>query len=294
MSWWVPLGVGQQGDYLVSVDQTSINVRIESSLFQNITQLPKFSFVLTDQNSSTLEDALTSSIRTKVPQARLNETSLRASSDGTIMTIDLKFRLSDVVSTGQSGSEANVAWRSFRIEEDLQFSGVGINLVGKHYLAEELSTLVDQAMNPLPQIRTTFQLNGERAIPLEIQQLAPNLNLLDFSPLATPLTGWSTNVSLAPAKVTWQKDTGFDLVAITTIREPLGEQIIIASQAVYKVTARIEAPSPAHTIGDLVFFGQGIFEIIMVGIMAIIVSLAVSSFIVERRLISQQSRRRRK
>jgi hypothetical protein len=283
------------GQYKITINKDTISVTITTTLDQNLTQLPVFSLVLRDENASYLASILTKSIQLKTPSASVEGTVLVASSNGNVTSLRLQFEvLGSTWSDRWDTTRADLAWRSFSVEDDILVNGVSINLVGKHYLSDPLLGAVASALRPTPLIRTSFQLNGERAIPLEIEQLAPRLNLLDFSSLQTPIDSWSRQFSVSAPSTTWNKEAGFDIVVTRTITEAAGEQFTLADRATYKTSTVLELPGFVSISGDTVYFGQGTAELIMSGLLVLTLAIALGTYFQDRRLTSRRMSKPRK
>ena len=284
------------GGYKISMARDYVSVGISGAWAQNLTQLPAFSFTLTDTNSSTLAGILSKAVQSKAPSARVTELFLSASSNGTLTMMNLQFKVLGVSVPDPWGNvRTNLAWRSFKVEDDVQVNGVAFNLVGKHYLSDELVSLARSALNPTQLIRITFEANGEEVFPEEIQELAPNLNLLDFSQLARPLGSSPTAFSLVQMTTTWTGEAGFDIAARTRIREATGEQIVISKIASYDLSVIVEAPGLAQLSGDTVIFGQSLLEPIMAAIVLLFPITYTGAYLAERRIrLRRGSRQRRR
>ena len=285
----------QPGTYDLDIDDDHITVSITATMSQNITTIPAFSFTIQGENSSLAATAVTNSIRQKTPNVTLSDFTLVASSNSSLVSLSVSFKVLGPVSSDQWGNaQADIAWRSFRVEDDLVINGTAFNLVGKHYFSTPLLLAVDQAFSSTPLLRTQFEIDGKRAIPQEVEQLAPNLNLLDFTRLSTSLDSWSRQFTLAPTMTTWTRQAGFDVAIVTIQSEPLGGQFTIKDRAFYKVDTVIEVPGIANNVGETIFFGETMFEALMGGITVLILIIAVAAYFAERRITSKQRFRPRK
>ncbi len=277
------------GQYTIALSNDHVSVALNTLLTQNITTMPPVSFTLTGQNSSPVAAALSNFIRQTVPTATVADLNLKYSSNGTLVSLGLSFTLLGVASADRWGAaRANAAWRSLQVLDDLQAGGAAVNLVGKHYLAEGLLSLADEAFHPRPTVRISFKVNGRTTSPLRVKQVAPTLNLLDFSSLGTPLDSWQTQFSISGIDTTWNRDTGFDIAATTIISEPGGAPNVLSEAATYKVNAMIEAPGLAQTQGDDIFYGSSLLEPLFTGLIVLVTVLAMGSYMADRRLTSRR------
>ncbi len=284
-----------EGQYRISLNGDYVEVVITAQMVQNLTQLPAYDVVLENENASIIMEPVARAVQALTPTAKVDRIVLHSDSNGTLATVSLQFRVLGVSSRDQwGGAQANLSWRGFNVTDDIMVGGTGINLAGRHYLSSPLLSLVNASLHPIAESRTTFLLDGHFAAALEIQRLAPTINLLDFSKLETPLASWFRESNTLSPITTWSRDAGFDIAAVTTIKEPLGGEVKLADSAAYKVKAVLEVPSFASFQGDSVFYGATVLEPVMTGIIILLAGLAVGAYIVERRLSRRTFRSKKK
>jgi len=284
------------GEYRISLGENHIAVSLTATLDQNISisAIPQFSFILQGENSSSVSTAITNSIRQKTPNATLTDLLLVARSNGSQVVVTLSFKVLGAASSDQWGyTRADIAWRSFKVEDDLQVNGTAFNLVGKHYLSDPLLSAVNSFFSLPSRFRPVFRLDGESATPLEVQTLAPNLNLLDFSALSTSLDSWSSQFSLSAHSTTYTRQVGFDILVRTPDPEAPGEAFF-DQKVYYKVDSVLEAPGTPDLTGDTVFYGEGVLEQIMGTVIGAVLLVAVGTYLADRRLRTSQRFKRRK
>ncbi len=284
-----------EGQYKISLSSDYVQVAITTILSQNLTQVPIYDITLENENASIIMEPVARAVQGLTSTAKIDSLTLHSDSNGTFTTMSLQFRVLGASSRDRWGaSQANLAWRGFNVTDDIMVGGNGLNLAGKHYLSSPLLGLVNASLHPTTEARISFLLDGHSASPLEIQRIAPTINLLDFSELETPLASWFRESSTLSPITTWTRDAGFDIVAVTTIKEPLGGEIKLADSAAYKVKAVLDVPNFASFQGDRVFYGMTVLEPVMTGIIIILTGLAFGVYLLDRRLSFRRTFRAKK
>ena len=284
--------------YQISVTGDHISVGISGSLFQNITTTSPFNLTIDHSNSTALTQDLNNSLRRLDSQVWVESPSLTASSNGTILTYSLNFSVLGAIHSYFGGSaSADFAWRSFKVQEGVMSNGVAFNLVGKSEVGQSLVTLAKNSLLPNPsRIETvTFQMGRAQISPLQIEQLVPNLNLLDFSSLSASLDLWSGGFNTDSQMTAWTSHVGFDILAKISINEATGETVTTTEEAIYSVGATLTAPGFASPKGNLVYFGSNLLEPVFASVIIVAFAAWALTALANRRLTrSRRLGKRRK
>ena len=284
--------------YQISVTGDRISVGISGSLFQNVTTTAPFNLTIDHSNSTALSQDLNNSLRRLDPQVWVENPSLTASSNGTILTYSLNFSVLGAVHSYFGGSaSADFAWRSFKVQEGVMSNGVAFNLVGKSEVGQSLVTLAKNSLLPNPsRIETvTFQMGRAQISPLQIEQLVPNLNLLDFSSLSASLDSWSGGFNTDSQMTAWTSHVGFNILAKISINEATGETVTTTEEAIYSIGATLTAPGFASPKGNLVYFGSNLLEPVFASVIIVAFAAWALTALADRRLTrSRRPGKRRK
>ena len=278
-------GLITPGTYNISLTSDHVSVNIYGTFYQNVTTLPPLAFTFSGLNSSTLAQDLNSSLQQLDPHVWVRDPVLLVSSNGTLLTYSLLFSVFGAIHSYPGGSSSvDVDWRSFNIQEDIQVNGVYFNFLGKHDLGTSLASLAQKGVNPTRSITVSFKLGGTRVSPLQIQTMAPSLNLLDFSSLSDRLDSWSQGFHIDSLTTSWTKQTGFDILATTQLTEPLGNVLTIPEKATYTLGVTLMVPGFASLQGNLIYFGTNILDILFAAVILATLATLLVAFVADRRL----------
>lgn len=281
-------------EYSISLREDGISVVITADFAQGVpnissnvtrifTEIPAFTIRLEGNNASLIAEPLNEAVKTKTPAATASQVEISASSNGTWMHYDLRFKVQNSFTNQQDVFKSDLAWRSLVIPTDIVVASYSINRLLPTYLGDEVIGLTQEGPFPIQQQRSWY-LNGDFRSSSQIISSVPSLILFNFTSLSRPLEEWTATRDIGRAISTWRASTGFNLTFIGRLVDP--EAILVfARTAIYNLETVIEAPGLAKASGDLILFEtvNSYAPQYMVATILALGTLLIGTTVVERR-----------
>ncbi len=270
-----------QGDYTVSIGNASLTVTVRTVFLDNFTLNPNPSYVLalTGQNASQAQTAISSALASLVPGVRVAGLEITSSSAGNTTTTTVRFTVQGAATASQDAVRVNMAWKSFKVMDDIRVGNITLNLVGQY-----LATSPVLNNNSTSLIKWTYLVDGQPILTSRSVQEASAFRLLDFSRLSAPLQSWPSSFTLQGPSTTLSNNVKHNITAKQTTQEPTGP-ITAVFFAGYSHTVLISAPAVATVLGDTIIFSSGDSGAkTMAALTILFPTISLAAFLVERRL----------
>ncbi len=281
-------------DYNIGLQKNGATVKILATLTQNVTVLqPSFSAAFLTSNSSSLLGSFNGAARSLAPPATISSLAMNISSNGATIRLELSFRVDGISTINGDLLNADLAWRSLAVRDDIARNGYSLNLVGNAYYLFSLTQLLSRTSNG--QLIGTPFLNGQQLRAVAVENATQNFALLDFSFLNTPLDSWQRSFDFTTRTTSWKTTAGFNVTVLSTFQEPGGQFRFTKALLWYVTTARIVAPGPATATGNTLQVDLGgISSLIMSGLVLASAGSLALVYLAERRITNWPRFRSRK
>lgn len=266
----------QAGEVSIQIQTDSVMLRIESSIYQNMTVFPKSSFSLSGENSTEASSKFESAVRGKCPQASVGRFSMNATSNTNWMNVSVRIELVGVQSKRGDVLDINCTWKSFAIQEDIRIENVSLNLVGQNYILP----LVEKYGN---RTETIFYRRGTMPMTLPMaRNEAGNATLFEFTSFELPVEKWSKTYNFSTQSTTWEFNGQPTLDLLVKFKEDNATKNVRAEiDPKATITARGHATAKGDTITlDL---SQGFSEVAMIGIVITLFVIAIFAHTLRRK-----------
>ncbi len=265
-------------DVGITVENEQVKAKFILSLEQNMTQFPNQTSTFNLASDGALSSAFTDSLKTMNPAAEPSDLMLNLNSTKTVLKIDTTMTVSGVSERRGDILAVDMGWKSFNVSADLRAGNLSYNTIGARYFRPIAAFYTNASLRvgqPNATITgVTFLVNQTSVEGRTAEQYAGNFTIFDFRSLSVPLEAWSRTYSLSNNTTTWRytPPQRFDL----TIRfQSLNQTTDM--YATYGYDAEVSISGIARAQGDIVLLdiGTGQKELIMAGIVAITIILAI-------------------
>ncbi len=280
-----------RADYAISVKGSSVSVVIATVFEQNltITPTPAYNLTLSGSNSSSAEALFSSALSSNVPNARVTGFMLVSSSSGNVTRTTIKFDVEGASTITPNSVETNLAWKSFKIPEDILAGGVSLNIVGR-YLAD--SPVLNQISSTV--IQWTYFVDGKPIRYTQSTDAAAAFQILDFSKLTSPVDSWHRDRDAQAGREIFSNVESHNVTARQSVNEG-GSVARTLFFAGFSNNIRIELSGVPNVIGDKVVVQSGnSLPTVMLSIAILFPVIWIGVFLVERRLSRSASFARKK
>ena len=270
-----------QGDYTVSIGNASLTVTVRTVFLDNFTLNPNPSYVLalTGQNASQAQTAISSALASLVPGVGVAGLEITSSYAGNATTTTVRFTVQGAATARQDAVRVNMAWKSFKVMDDIRVGTITLNLVGQY-----LATSPVLNNNSTSLIKWIYFVDGQPILTSRSVQEASAFRLLDFSGLSAPLQSWPSSFTLQGPSTTLSNNVKHNITAKQTTQEPTGP-ISAVFFAGYSHTVLISAPAFATVLGDTIIFSSSDSGAkTMAALTILFPTISLAAFLVERRL----------
>lgn len=266
----------QASEVSVQIQTDSVMVKIESSIYQNMTVFPQSKFSLSGENLTDASSKFESAMRAKCPQASVRGFSMSATLNSTWMNVSVRLELVGVQSKKGDVLDINCTWKSFVIRQDIRVGNISLNLVGQSYILP----LVEKYGN---RTETIFYKRGTMPMTLPMaKNEAGNATLFEFTGFELPLEKWSKTYNFSSQSTTWQFSAQPTLDLLVKLKEDNATKHV---RAEIDPKATITARGHATVKGDTITLdlSQGFNEVAMIGIVITLFVIAIFAHIRRRK-----------
>lgn len=269
----------------VQLNDQIAEVKITSSINQNLTKLKASSMDLSGEDLAEFRDSLQSAIETKSTQAVVSDLSVKVATSETRLNLTFSFKVRNITLVSGDIEKIDVAWRSFKVSKNLVAQNLSYNMVGNAYVKPALEPYSNSTW-------ARFYINGNRSVFYEeAADVAGNATLLDFEALSSPLSSWNKTLDPEHQKTTWFLPNVKPLDLRMTIEEPNETRTYVSS---IELSSEIVGPSFAAIEGDSIVYTRATSEEpLMLAIVIIAIVLAIGFYIYHRRISRKQLRTKR-
>jgi hypothetical protein len=274
-------------DITITLEKEHVQAKMSLSVHQNMTKFPNEATTLDASHDPNMASAFDKALKETNSSASFSALSMGVASSATWLNLTLIMNIAGTTEKRGDIAYANMTWKSFRTQTDLQAGGLSYNTVGSRYLRPVLDFYVNASKfeeSPNATVKAvTFFVNGTQSVPGTVAaNSVGNFTVLDFSSLNVPLDQWNRTYSLSNNTTSWRHAPRTILNASVRIQE-LNKTFTIFSK--YAFAAEVTVPGLAQAQGNLlrVDVGSGQEEWIMGGVVVLAIALAVIVQIMFRR-----------
>jgi len=264
----------------VQLGEHSVDVRVESRLFQNMTEFPETRIELTGQDISQAQSAFQDALRAKKPDLSISSFSIDIISSKIWLNVTAKFTLDGALDAGQDTTKADLHWLTFKVPSDLKVENLSYNLVGPKLLRPYIERLPNQ---------TGIKYYSPIFTPITAQMAADtagNFTIFDLQAVGQNVSSWPRPFDLDTQTTIWKRADTKDLdlrILIETVN---------VSKTFYTYTntsARVSVRGHALAFEDTVVVEKpsGRQEIMMIGTFVGFVALSVVAHYYGRRIMAR-------
>ena len=266
----------QASEVSVQIQADSVVVKIESSIYQNMTLFPQSRLSFSGENLTDASSKFESAIRAKSPQASVRGFSMSAIVNSTWMNVSVRLELAGVESRRGDLLDINCTWKSFAVTEDILAGNVSMNFVGQNYILP----LVEKYGN-----RTETIFYKRETMPMTLPMArneAGNATLFEFTSFEQPVEKWSKTYNFSSQSTTWEFSAQPTLDLLIKFKE---DNVTKRVRAEIDPKATITAKGHATVKGDTVTLdiSQGFSEFVMIGIVITLFVIAIFANIERRK-----------
>ena len=289
--------VPARADYVISISQNDVSVYVSGVFAQGVpnssadntadifAKIPVFHAVFQNDNATALTKQLNDALATKSATVQVSQLSLLVASNGTRLDYNMTFNVRGAVTFRGAFEKVDLAWRSFKIADEVSVGTISLNKVFPTYLQKQIQDFASQGSGSQLGGQLFWYFNDRRVTSTLIPVVTRGLLLFDFQRLENPLEGWDRANDIQKGLVTLRANAGFNVTLIQQTSEP-GQTINFANDAIYTVTAVIHAPLTTIPSGNLLSFegpGASLQYELMTAIPIGFLGLLSASFVIERR-----------
>jgi hypothetical protein len=271
----------------ISVTRSSVTVKMDLELQENLTGLPVFSALVGPSNSTEVESLfsqpINSAIQKSVSGASLSGLALRVetSNNTGVYTLDENYTMVISGANTNSGSSitSDLGFVSMNVTGPLQLEGVELNLVGPALILPALEAKASEISN------LAYYIGGSHPSTAFIpEQTTKEFSLLDFT-WVTPVSTWTSSQNILRHSTSWAYDPTTPQYNLT-IGLPSPEGLLTrAWTVIYNPSFNVTVPANAWINGNTVRFDiSAPSETIMPTIIAASVLIAIVTVFLDRRL----------
>ena len=260
----------------IQIQTDGVMVKIESSIYQNMTDFPALSLSLSGENLTDASNKLESALRAKCQQASVKELSMNVTSNTGWMNVSVRLEVVGVQSRKGDVLDINCTWKSFIIEQDIRVGNVSLNLVGQNCILPQVERYGNRT-------ETIFYKRGTMPMTLPMaRDEAGNATLFDFSSFELPIEKWSKTYNFSTQSTTWKFSAQPTLDLLVKFKEDNATKHV---RAQIDPRATITAIGHATAKGDIITLdlGQGFSEVTMIGIVIALFAIAIFARIQRRK-----------
>jgi hypothetical protein len=241
-----------RGDYTITVNGNSAEVAINTVFQENMTigVLPNYTLTLSGMNASSAESIFNNAINELAPSVKVSSLEIQSASSGNSIDTKADLILGGIAQTSQGSMKFDMAWKSFKITDDIRAANQSLNLVG-NYLAS--SPFLGRASSTVQ--TWGYYDDGQQISGLASARVASSFSVFDFSPLSSPLSSWPTTWSAVNRTTEWTNSFGQNMTIVEAIQGPGGTPETTTFLASYSNNVIITIPGIAEVSGDTVFLG---------------------------------------
>lgn len=264
----------------VQLGEHSVDVRVESRLFQNMTELPETRVEVTGPDLSEAQAAFQEALRTKKQDLSISSFSIDISSNQMWLNVTAKFTLDDALDSSQDTLKADLRWLPFKVSSDLKAGSLSYNLVGSKQLRPYVERLPNQ---------TGIKYFSPTFTPITAQMAANtagNATIFDLQAIRENVSYWPRSFDLNTQTTVWNRmeNKNLDLrILIETVN---------VSKTFYSymnTSARVSVRGHALAFGDTVVVERtsGRQELMMIGAFAGFVALSAVAHFYGRKILAR-------
>lgn len=253
----------------VQLGEHSVDVRVESRLFQNMTELSETRIEVSGQDLELAQAAFQEALRVNKPDLSISSLSIDIVSNQIWLNVTAKFTLNGALDSGKDTSKADLGWLPFKVTSDLKVNNLSYNLVGSEYLRPYVEKLPNQ---------TGIKYFSPIFTPITAQMAANtagNVTIFDLQAVKESVSSWPRTFDLNAQTTVWNRiDTkSLDLRILM--------ETVNVSRTVYSyvnTSARVLVKGHALAFGNTVVVEKpsGGQEKIMIGTFAGFVALSIA------------------
>ena len=278
----VPPAIGKaQGEYSITVGGNAATVSIRTRFYENMTisSLPNYTLALLGSNASNAKNIFISAINQLTNGISISSLEIYSSSAGNIISTTVNFTLDGSISHDQYGSKINMAWKSFKITDDIRAANQSLNFVGTY-------------LSSSPFLRRTstrtetwaYYEDGTPVPSLSSPQAASSFSIFDFSSLSNPLSSWPVTFSPLNGTTQWTNSLNHNI----TILENIGTGSAVTTAAFVasdSQNVKVAIPGIDQTIRDTVFTGLNTPTAVMLFILMLVLPVVgIATYLLDRKL----------
>jgi hypothetical protein len=275
----------------ITVAQSTVTMNMNLVLQENLTSLPSINIYLTEANSSTVLQPITTAIDKLVPNASVASLELRAktSNSSAMWLLEENYSITVKGASTNLGSNirTNIGFIAMNVSQSLMVSNQELNAVGSAYLLAPLNAQDPRA--------TTYYIDGHRTLSSVIPaQTTTTFWLLDLT-WVSPISTWTKNDDVLKQSTIWSLDLGAPRYNLTYgTRSPEGG-LLRVNTAIYNPTFSVSVPANAWADGSTISFDvPSPFEIAMPAIAAVSLVAVIAGLVLDRRLTRVLRTRKKK
>ena len=258
----------QASEISVQIQTDSLTVKIESSIYQNMTAFPESRFTLSGESLTDASGKFESAIRAKCPQASVRAFSMNAAMNSSWMNVSVGFELVGVQYGRGDIVDINCSWKSFVVKQDIRVGNISLNLVGQSYVLP----LVKEYGN---RTETIFYKRGTMPMTLPMaRDEAGNATLFEFTSFQVPVEKWSKTYNFSTQSTTWEFSAQPVLDLVIKFKE---DNVTKHIRAEIDPKATIIARGHATVKGDVITLdvSEGFSEVAMIAIIVTLLTIAI-------------------
>jgi hypothetical protein len=267
----------------IELGEDSLQVQIESRLFQNMTEFPEKTVEVTGKDLSEARDAFQEALNARRPELRLSSLSIEILSSHVWLNVSARFALEGALDSAQDTLRADLGWLPFKVTSDLRSGNLSYNLVG----LRQLRPYVEGLSN-----KTGVRYFSPIFTPITAQMAANtagNVTIFDLQGLEGKIDSWPRSFNLDNQTTTWK------VVDAKSLDLRIQVETANVSKTVYSYTntsAMVSVRGHALAIGDTVIFEKpsGRQELAMISTVAGFMVLSVVMHCYGRRAMARSRR----
>lgn len=281
----------------IAISPDVVTMKMNLVLQENLTALPKINVHVNLTNSTNAVQSylqpIQNAVQRNTPNAEISNFDMTISTTNTTKTWFLEENYSLTIKgvNTDSGSRvaSNLGFVSMNVSQSLQASGLEFNEVGPTILLPALQAKAASYSN------LQYYIDGSNPRNAVIPEATTaRFLLLDFTWIS-PVSTWDINDDVLGQTTTWSINPGNPHYNLTLgIPSPEGP-LLAAYTATYNPSMSISIPSSAWADGNTVYFDTPTpAEVIMPIIAAISLIIALSTLIVDRRIVKPLRARKKR
>ena len=266
----------QGSEVSIQIQTNDVTVKIESSIYQNMTVFPQSRFSLSSEDLTDASNKFESAVRAKCPQASVKGFSMSVTSNANWMNVSAVLEVAGVQSRRGDVLDINCTWKSFVVDQDIGVGDVSLNLVGQNYVLPQVERYGNRT-------EAAFYKRGTMPMTLPVaRNEAGNATLFEFTGFELPVEKWSRTYNFSTQSTTWKFNAQPTLDLVINFKEDNATKHV---RAEIDPKATITAKGHATVKGDTITLdlGRGFSEVAMIGIIVTLFVIAVFAQLQRRR-----------